>query len=49
LELVVALARTWRAQALDAAVPIDGGLDQADVVRGLRVREVILMVPLWWT
>jgi hypothetical protein len=34
LERVVALARTWRAQALDPAVPIDGGLDRADVVRG---------------
>lgn len=34
MERVVALARTWRAQALDPAVPIDGGLDRADVVRG---------------
>ena len=34
----MALARTWRAQALDPAVPIDGGVDRADVVRG-RVRE----------
>ena len=31
-EHVVALARTWRAQALNPAVLIDGGLDRADVV-----------------